>query len=105
MNLNDVFDRAYENAMRQGYVIDSDVLRACIDAIANAQPPYTPEHLEHVFMYIKENSELLPARVEEVRPWKRKWDQFLAAQDAWKRKLHAAPETQDPPPMLCDFGL
>ena len=106
MNLDLVYDRAYENAMRQGYVIDGDVLRACIDAIAHAEPPFEAEQFEEIMLYIKEKPELLPTDPAEVPAWRRQWVGFFTAYAAWRQAAKTGTGSEAPvAPLLCDFGL
>jgi hypothetical protein len=105
MNLNDVYDRAYENAMRQGYAIDGDVLRGCINAAAHANPPFKPEQLEEILLYIKENPEMLPTDPAEAPRWGERWAGFFAAQKNWKETTQGAHGEAPPPPLRFHFGL
>ncbi|HOZ49905.1 MAG TPA: hypothetical protein PLO37_25955 [Candidatus Hydrogenedentes bacterium] len=100
MDLNDVFDRAYENAMRQGYFIDTDVLRACIDAVSRSEPPFEKDELVEALTYIKEKPELLPTSMEDVEAWRRRWTSFFDAAKRWNAEGY-----RDIPPLLCDYGL
>ena len=106
MNLNIVYDRAYENAMRQGYTIDGDLLRACIDTAASGVPPFPDDQLEEILLYIKEKTELLPTDPQEVPSWRQKWTGYFKALRAWQGNAGAAAAKESqPPPLLCDFGL
>ncbi|HEO72307.1 MAG TPA: hypothetical protein ENN80_13685 [Candidatus Hydrogenedentes bacterium] len=103
MNLNAIFDAAYEHAMRQGYPIERDVLRACIEAATQAWPPFAEQELGEIIPYITEKPELLPTEEDDIAPWIAKWRAFFAAQTDWSEQQDEEEDAR--PPLLCDFGL
>lgn len=105
MDRNDVFDRAFENAMRQGYALDRDILRLCIDTILDSGG-FLPDQCEEIMAYIKEKPELLPTSAPEAPAWRQKWADFFAARAQWAGETqNGAAENAPPPPMLYEYGL
>ncbi len=104
--LTDVYDRAYENAMRQGYHIDTDVLNECIRSVAETEPPFSDDRRQRILDYIKEKPQYLPADKDAIENWLNRWRDFFAAETRWREETdHGKTENAPKPPLLCDFGL